>query len=232
MSVRAIAKRLCINAVNRVMRPALRAAASDVELGMHVRALATTCEYVEKHLPNCVALKSTTEVLEFAVRECPKDGFLCEFGVFQGRSINYLARHLKPRVVHGFDSFQGLPEPWRTGFDKGAFGTPLPSVDSNVVLHKGWFEDTLPQFSRSLAEPRAALLHIDCDLYSSTRTVFEWLGGSIGPGTVVVFDEYFNYPGWQQHEHRALTEYCSASGKTYDYLAYNRLHEQVVIRFR
>jgi hypothetical protein len=177
-------------------------------------------------------MSSARDVLAFAVQQCPRDGFVCEFGVFEGASINSLARKLRPRQVHGFDSFEGLPESWRTGFEKGAFRTGIPALESNVIVHKGWFEDTLPEFAEALPEPKAALIHVDCDLYSSTRTIFRWLDSAIGTGTIVVFDEYFNYPGWRQHEHRALREFCSEHERTYDYLAYNRLHEQVVIRFR
>lgn len=231
MFARALISKLYRRTVERLSRHALRAVAWDIEMGAQLRALASTCAYVEERLPRCAALTSVREVLDFAVRRCPADGFVCEFGVFSGNSINHLARKLRPRLVHGFDSFEGLPESWRTGFDKGMFSTRVPEVEANVLLHKGWFEDTLPDFVKSLDPQRASLLHIDCDLYSSTRTIFEHLAPFIVAGTVVVFDEYFNYPGWQGHEHKALQEFCGTSGKTYDYLAYNRLHEQVVIQF-
>jgi hypothetical protein len=52
-----------------------------------------------------------------------------------------------------------------------------------------------------------AFLHLDADLYSSTKTVLELVGPRLVAGSVVLFDEYFNYPGWQHGEHRAWHEY-------------------------
>ena len=53
--------------------------------------------------------------------------------------------------VYGFDSFEGLPEKWRNGFEKGTFNRNgnLPKVNNNVELIKGWFDDTLPNFIKN-----------------------------------------------------------------------------------
>ncbi len=230
--MRALLRRLSAPTIAKVSRYAARVASYDLELGLQLRAREETCAYIEERLSTCVATKSATELLDFAIAQCPKAGLICEFGVFKGKSINHLARKLSPRIVHGFDSFEGLPEHWRAGFEKGAFTTAVPRVKGNVRLHKGLFENSLPEFVKSLPEPNAALLHVDCDLYSSTRTIFQWLGETISAGTIVLFDEYFNYPGWKQHEWRALQEFCVATRRTYEYLAYNSRHEQVVIRFQ
>jgi hypothetical protein len=98
-----------------------------------------------------------------------------------------------------------------------------------VRLLKGWFEDTLPAFAARRSGP-IALLHVDCDLYSSTKCVLDHLGASLVPGSVIVFDEYFNYPGWERHEFRAFSEFAAERRLSYEYLAYNRLHEQVAVR--
>jgi hypothetical protein len=161
----------------------------------------------------------------------PDHGLVCEFGVFQGRTISYLARRIPSRIVFGFDSFEGLPENWRGRFTQGVFSTGgrLPRTPPNVRLIKGWFHATLPRFAAEQAGP-VALLHIDCDLYSSTKCIFDCLGERIVPGSVVVFDEYFDYPGWEQHEFRAFAEFVACARLNYEYLAYNRLHEQVAVR--
>jgi hypothetical protein len=119
-----------------------------------------------------------------------------------------------------------LPEAWRTGFAQGAFAQPLPEVPDQVSLHKGLFADTLPLF---LAEtPDAvALLHVDCDLYSSTAFVLDALADRIKTGTVIVFDEYFNYPGWKQHEHRAFQEFTAATGLKFRFDSFVPGHQQV-----
>lgn len=49
-------------------------------------------------------------------------------------------------------------------------------------------------------------------------------------GTVIVFDEFFNFPGWQEHEYRAWTEFVDRTGVRFEYLSYTANHEQVVVR--
>ena len=70
-----------------------------------------------------------------------------EFGVASGKTINYISKFTND-TVYGFDSFEGLPEKWRNGFDKGCFNRNgnLPKVNKNVTLIKGWFDETLPNF--------------------------------------------------------------------------------------
>ena len=52
------------------------------------------------------------------------------------------------------------------------------------------------------------------------------------PGSVLVFDEFFNYPGWQQHEYRAWTEFVARTAVAFEYLAYTADNEQVVVQLR
>ena len=46
--------------------------------------------------------------------------------------------------------------------------------------------------------------NIDCDIYSSTKDIFDIAGDRINPGCIIVFDEYINYPSWEQHEFKAF----------------------------
>jgi hypothetical protein len=86
-------------------------------------------------------------------------------------------------------------------------------------LVNGYFADTIPEFKRAVPGP-LAFMHIDCDLYESTKAIFEGLGDRIVPGTVIVFDEYLNYPGWQNHEYKAFQEFCAANGRSYEYKSF------------
>jgi len=70
---------------------------------------------------------------------------------------------------------------------------------------------------------------VDCDLCSSTKTVFSSLADRLIPGTIVVFDEHFNDPGWQDCEYKAFMEFVAA-GRQFGYLAYNCRSEQVAVR--
>lgn len=168
----------------------------------------------------------------FALSKAPRDGLFCEFGVHAGSSLNFFAEKRPEVTWHGFDSFEGLPEDW-TGADlpKGTFalrGERLPVVRGNVELHKGWFDLTLPEFAARNAG-QISFMHIDCDLYSSTKTVFDVLGERIKAGTVIVFDEFFNYPGWREHEYRAFMEFCAARRVKYSFIAFNFARAAVLI---
>ena len=92
-----------------------------------------------------------------------------EFGVATGSTINYISRFTNDKV-YGFDSFEGLPEKWRDGFEKGVFNMNgnLPQVNSNVELIKGWFNKTLLNFIQT-HNKKVSFIHMDADLYSSTK---------------------------------------------------------------
>jgi predicted O-methyltransferase YrrM len=131
--------------------------------------------------------------------------------------------------VYGFDSFQGLPEAWRPGFPADTFAVgDLPDIPG-AELVVGTFDDTLPGFVEQHPGP-VDFLHVDCDLYSSTKTVLHHVGPRLHPGSIVVFDEYFNYPGWQDHEHRAWLEHVGQTGLRFEYAGYTVDHEQVIVR--
>ncbi len=204
---------------------------SNIEMELKRRATVSSTDYVLKAMNNTPSVGDPAEMLDFALNQADLDqkGLICEFGVYTGRSINHIAAKTK-NTVHGFDSFEGLPEAWYGKYGKGHFAVDnLPDVRGNVKLHKGWFSDTLPGFVAEHPEP-LAFLHVDCDLYSSTVTIFEHLGSQIGPGCIILFDEYFNYPGWEDGEYKALKEFVSRKGINYEYIAYSRLFEQVAIR--
>ena len=67
----------------------------------------------------------------------------------------------------------------------------------------------------------AAFLHLDCYLYRSAKAVFDGLGDRIGSGTVIVLRQYFNYPGWRNHEYRAFQELVERRAFRYRYLQHD-----------
>lgn len=150
------------------------------------------------------------------------DGFNFEFGVFKGKSINYLATKL-PGEMHGFDSFEGLPSGggvWEKYFKEKSFDLrgELPQVEPNVELHKGWIFDTLPEFIRSNAIDKVSFIHIDTDIYESAKCILENLEPFICSGTVILFDELCNYHGFYLHEYQAFKQYLKRSGQRYEIL--------------
>jgi hypothetical protein len=203
-------------------------ASKNIQLELQRRALRSTVDYIVAHMRDCESVTSRFKLLRLALAQAKLPGLYCEFGVYSGHSINYIARHTSERVF-GFDSFKGLPEKWGTGFPVGHFAIDRPpKVLANVELVTGWFHETLPKFVLEHGQ-NVSFLHVDCDLYSSTKTIFGYLGRRIIPGTVIVFDEYFNYPDWEQGEFKAFREFIDEGFCSYEYLGYNRHDEQVAI---
>jgi Flp pilus assembly protein TadD len=170
-----------------------------------------------------------TQTLDHAVRRAPADGLALEFGVFYGRSIRLIAG-ARSGAVHGFDTFAGLPEDWSEKEKAGSYSThgALPEVPENVALHRGLFKETLPGFLGSHGG-RVSFAHVDCDLYTSTRSALEPLAGRLRAGSIIVFDEYLGFPAWREHEYRAFQEFIRAAGIAYRYAAYSLFDKQAAI---
>lgn len=208
----------------------------DINSKIWELATEETAQYVIKNMRNVKAFQSRDEYhlwLKDMIKENQTEqGINFEFGVAQGRSLRTFAG-AEVNKFYGFDSFEGLPEGWLPEFEKGIFKTEkLPWVPANVELIKGWFDDVLPTFvtRRDIIGRRADFIHIDCDLYRSAKTVFENIAPFIKSGTIIAFDEYFNYPGWQMDEFRAFHEFVETNRVNYEYLAYVSTSAQVCIK--
>lgn len=145
-----------------------------------------------------------------------------EFGVASGRTLTEIATRHPTRLVYGFDTFTGLPERWRNGFEKGSFsnngGVPFTPPNKAVLL-KGLFEETLPQLVATWKpDQKIALLHIDCDIYSGAAFVLNTLASFIGNETILIFDELVNYPGYLDYEWKALVEFSEQFNKQVEFL--------------
>ncbi|MFN3526964.1 MAG: class I SAM-dependent methyltransferase [Paracoccus sp. (in: a-proteobacteria)] len=165
------------------------------------------------------------ETVAYAAKAAKNDGVFLEFGVDQGATINQIAR-LRPKArVFGFDSFRGLPEDWGgTSLTRGRFDRKgaLPEVPPNVELVAGWFNDSIPVWKAAHPDP-IAFCHVDCDLYSSTVTIFTELEDRFRPGTIILFDEYFGYADWRGGEHKAFLEMIARTGFSYKALAVSHM---------
>jgi len=131
-----------------------------------------------------------------------RTGTWLEFGVFKGESLKYISEFAGDAKVYGLDSFQGLSEDWVPGAEQGAFATTIPDVGPKAELVIGLYNDTLKRFD---PPGPVTFCHVDCDLYSSSKTVLEWLKPRVVPGTVVLFDEILVEP-YSNGEMRALYE--------------------------
>lgn len=203
----------------------------DLAYAVDLEATASTAEFILEHLRVAETFGHPHDTLRHALGLIEIPGMALEFGVASGTTLRIVAEAFTERegTVAGFDVFSGLPETWRTGFPVGEFAQEsIPEVPG-AQLVPGLFEDTLPSFLNDESDP-VAFLHLDADLYSSTKTVLDLLGDRLVPGSIVVFDEFFNYPGWQQHEYRAWTEFVTRTGISFEYLGYTVDNEQVIAK--
>jgi ElaB/YqjD/DUF883 family membrane-anchored ribosome-binding protein len=201
----------------------------DLVFAGEQEAALQSANFVRDHMPHAPQFGHPHETLEHALSLAPEGGLALEFGVYQGTTLKIIATARGGEGVFGFDSFEGLPENWRNGFPAGAFNVDgLPEVPG-AELVVGWFDEVLPGFLAEHEGP-VTFLHVDCDLYSSTKTVLELVGPRLVEGSVVHFDEYFNFPGWKDHEHKAWTEYVEKTGIEFSYEAFTYDNEQVTMR--
>jgi len=195
----------------------------DLRHNLKKQATNETLEYIDKNMKKSVCFQHNISILfDYALPLIKKDGLILEFGVRKGKTTKEIAKRINSRLCHGFDSFEGLPEDWSgQQYAKGAYteNGKIPKLPKNVKIHKGWFKDTVPKFSKTTNE-KIAFIHFDCDLYSSTKTILDHIGNRIGKNTILIFDEYFNYPNWKQHEYRAFQEFVKKRKISYEYLAF------------
>ncbi len=134
-----------------------------------------------------------------------------EFGVWKGASMRYWSQSLRNQrsMLHGFDSFEGLPEAWNETTPKGYFSTEgrCPLVeDERVRFYKGWFEDTLLRYD--VPQHDRLFINIDADLYSSAKAVLNRLESHMAHGTFLYFDEFSD----RHHEMKAFDEFLLDTG--------------------
>lgn len=187
------------------------------------RSAVSTYDFIEADMPEAVFWLSQMDLVRSRRDEILElDGEILDLGVYKGGSTRTLCRIFPDKTIHGFDSFEGLPEDWSHSL-KGTFGDVagnLPKVPDNARLYKGWFDDTLPVWAKEHSNKPISLLRIDCDIYSSTKTIFDELGHLVRPGTWVLFDELIGYRGWQDHEYKALMEFLDQKNLEVEYHAY------------
>jgi hypothetical protein len=197
----------------------------------YARSVETAADFISAHLSRTLLFSDREPLWSFAVNEISFEGLNLEFGVFRGRSINHFAREQPRLTFHGFDSFEGLSHHWfGTGMPRGTFDMmgKVPKVRSNVTLHKGWFDETLPLFMNENSES-VAFVHFDADTQDVTTLVLEIVGSRLCSGSILVFDEFFGFPSWEtQGEYAAWMRFCQSRSVSYSFIAFGP--RQAVIR--
>lgn len=195
-------------------------------------------DFVKKYLSKAKRLETDADLVRFASDQVTLSGAYLELGVTTGKTINFIAALNPTKTIYGFDSFKGDPGAWhRDGkvIPAGAFAlkdpNKLPLVLNNVKLIQGEFDESLPYFVKNkLNGQPIAFIHVDSDLYSSSKTAFDVLGPYIKPGTIILFDELYAFTGSEEGEFKALKEFLAQSGYGVEYLAYNAMFEAVAVK--
>lgn len=145
-------------------------------------------------------------IIDLFVETKDLEGDILEFGSYKGGTGILLGLLVKEfnlsKKVHLFDSFSGLPDPnsdLDKGYRKGQFKSNYEKLNQlindldlqNIItIQKGWFNESLPKFLTSNPAVKISLLHIDCDLYDSTKDCFPVLDNSVVSGGAIIFDDF------------------------------------------
>ena len=127
-----------------------------------------------------------------------------EFGVASGNNINYISQFTND-IVYGFDK--------RTADPSGN----LPQVNSNVELVNEWSDETLINFMQT-QNKKVSFIHMDVDMRSSTKYIFDVLKEYIDTDCIIIFDELVNYPGFEDGELKAFYEFITENKVEYTWI--------------
>lgn len=180
-----------------------------------------------------IFLETSKDVRLFSIKRSiendqANDLYYLEFGVYKGTSINLFSKFVK--TIYGFDSFEGLREDWE-GYlhPKGYFSlnSKIPKLKNNAIAVPGWVQDTLPKFLKE-HDPKINFVHMDLDTYDSSKYVLSKIKPYLVENAVILFDELYNFPGWEVGEYKALTEVFNED--EYKFLAFAKSEKNAAIK--
>lgn len=182
-----------------------------------------------------------------------KIGDYLEFGVFNGASISsmYLtAKKLNtPMRFFGFDAFQGLPpgaekeddKVWKKGFYACSFAKmkeclKRKGIDPNEINWvKGWYNKTLNNKTiKKFNLKKIGIVFIDCDTYSSSKEVLNFLASLITESVIICLDDWklndLDVKGLG--EYKAFNEFLEENPqlKAKEIRSYNRKSKSFLVR--
>lgn len=166
---------------------------------------------------------------EYSIKEALKvaehDDFFMEFGVFNGKGINFFSKFLKNNKIYGFDAFEGIIDDmsgWSAPIGEFNLNKKVPIVNKNVELIVGRVEKTVEKFLADKNVKNIKFVHIDLDTYKSTKFVLNKIKNFLSKDSYILFDELIGYPGWRQGEYKALIEELNISDYEYVAFSYDR----------
>jgi len=159
------------------------------------------------------------KLLKHSCRSRLIPGAIVEFGVRDGASLMALVSYTQcKRRYFGFDTFRSMPiqSRYKTRYNRQSLPTSVIRRFDRVFLRKlfnGCNAVTLVKgkFSNTLTRKyfkQAALIHMDADIYESTKQALDYCYPFIREGTIIQFDEIFSKKAnGKDHEFRAWIEW-------------------------
>jgi len=150
-------------------------------------------------------------------------GDFVECGVYKGGTAYIIANAISDdTVLHLFDTFDGMPElanndpaPEKSGDYKSNFDDVVSFLSgfNNICFYRG----VMPETFKTVNVPKVSFLHVDVDLYASTRDVFGFFYDKMVIGGVILCDDY-GFPGYADAAKRAVDEFFIDKKETPIYL--------------
>lgn len=181
-----------------------------------------------KEVPNAVDKDTFYKKLIKMLKRLPRSDFL-EFGTRIGVTAKKIAKGLhEGSTLYTFDWFNGLPEQWHEKAPVGHFTCARPNFGTlPIQIVDGLFQETLVPFVKEHPS-KVLFIHLDADLYSSTKYVLENVWELVVPGTLILFDEYAVNDYMLQHEYRAWKEFVQEKNVQWRYV-YHHKYKRVLV---
>lgn len=195
-------------------------------------------EFFKDEMQNASIFLKPKDIRHFAITRSLKNikgssNLFLEFGVFKGESINFFAEILEKLKfnIYGFDSFEGLEEDWNMN-EYNPIGTfslnkKKPKVKKNVILIEGKVQVTLDSFLEKNKDKKIIFAHLDMDTYLPTKFTLKKIKSFLTKGSVLLFDQFYAYPNWKEHEYKAFIE--EFNNNEYKFIAFSE--SEVAIEF-
>tara|TARA_B100000902_G_scaffold392909_1_gene446111 strand:+ start:403 stop:1044 length:642 start_codon:yes stop_codon:yes gene_type:complete len=129
------------------------------------------------------------------------NGDYIEFGIFKGKSLYHSVKVAKKINLYnyikfwGLDSFKGFPVENHNFYKSKNFLSSEEEVKKsftkykNVEIIEGFFEESV-ELNRLKSIDKISFAFIDCDIYESAETAFNFVKDKISPGGFIMIDDF------------------------------------------
>ena len=180
-------------------------------------------------------------------------GDYLEFGVFNGNSMGSMYQACQNSGAgttrfFGFDAFEGLPANaeseddgvWKKGFYSCSFEQMQECLKrrgvepDGITWVKGWYDQTLTEdTAQTYSLDNIALVFIDCDTYSSSKAVLDFITPLIKNPLIICLDDWklndLDIKG--MGEYKSFNEFVESNPQLHvkEILSYNRKSKSFLV---